>query len=540
MEAARKRTPRGAGLMRSGTIRPNRRGVDNITLPVSPQGEYGYTWEWSGVGQYGHMVTPGSGSGGNQVDVPAGAFLKLRAYRMKEAPPGSGGGASKQYARGWNYKYANDQQATAYGSSPAFNVAVAYDIEPIFTVYAPQGFWTHRVSSGDGGYACIGAESHPGGGKDYGGLFESVTTPALPPEPFQQGSLLPAFTGTPGYQLGGWNGNFTYSSLSGAASGAAAGVEMLTLVPEVVVDGGGGTPAEAGHIIGETAKKYYSPLGTEYVELEVAAHVGFYFTHWSGQGVAFIEDTHEHGQPDLSNPLPLDDPEAPVTDTLIWVAMEGSAGGGGGANAQGSGGGMAADAVREVRAVIAPGQALLVEGGHTSTSQGAQSGLEAMNYVVTTMDRPEKAELLAAIRGYQVFVFSGHGGSSCDTLAIDCCITDPDSDLLIPKSIIKSADVEGTGPYDYRLVFLNCCHQAGSPGCAAAGAWQQAFSADCVIAWYGSVKAGLANKYSGYFWQELQRPRWTAKMADESAQLKSGVQEGVAPYTVCQGDTRLR
>jgi hypothetical protein len=61
--------------MRNGTIRPNRRGVDNITLPVSPQGEYGYTWEWSGVGQYGHMVTPGSGSGGNQVDVPAGAFL---------------------------------------------------------------------------------------------------------------------------------------------------------------------------------------------------------------------------------------------------------------------------------------------------------------------------------------------------------------------------------------------------------------------------------------------------------------------------------
>jgi hypothetical protein len=158
-------------LMRNGTIRPNRRGVDNITLPVSPPGDYGYTWEWSGVGRYGHMVTPGSGSGGNQVDVPAGAFLKLRAYRMKQAPPGSGAGPSKQYARGWNYKYANDQQATAYGSSPSFNVSVAYDIEPFFGVYAPHGFWTHRVSSGDGGYACIGAESDPGGGKDYGGLF---------------------------------------------------------------------------------------------------------------------------------------------------------------------------------------------------------------------------------------------------------------------------------------------------------------------------------------------------------------------------------
>jgi hypothetical protein len=27
--------------------------------------------EWSAVGRYGHMVTPGSDSGGNQVDVPA-------------------------------------------------------------------------------------------------------------------------------------------------------------------------------------------------------------------------------------------------------------------------------------------------------------------------------------------------------------------------------------------------------------------------------------------------------------------------------------
>src|SRR5690606_28190004 len=83
------------------------------------------TYEWSGVGPYGHLVEPGSGSGGTQVGVPTGAFLRLRAYRITESPGGgakSTAGDDKEYAEEWRYEHL-EETSYAYGS-PAFNFSV--------------------------------------------------------------------------------------------------------------------------------------------------------------------------------------------------------------------------------------------------------------------------------------------------------------------------------------------------------------------------------------------------------------------------------
>src|SRR5690606_10167389 len=84
-------------------------------------------------------------------------------------------------------------------------------------------------------------------------------------------------------------------------SGSAQFIEKQQLRLEVEVVDGNGTPAEAGHItatrcdaqgnsLSPNAPKFFSNFGVEYVALDATAHIGYYFTHWEGDGVAYPDD----------------------------------------------------------------------------------------------------------------------------------------------------------------------------------------------------------------------------------------------------------
>src|SRR5690606_13263720 len=131
-------------------ISPVRRPTDAYTLPET----YGaYTWQWSGAGPYGHMIGPGTSSGGDTIIAPAGAYVNLSAYTSEEAPgePGtSTAGANTRRAKGFNYKF-KDVACTTYSGTPTFYLKHVTDIQPFFTAVAPHGYLTHIAISGEGG-----------------------------------------------------------------------------------------------------------------------------------------------------------------------------------------------------------------------------------------------------------------------------------------------------------------------------------------------------------------------------------------------------
>src|SRR5690606_27887818 len=102
-------------LMSGQPISPVRRPTDAYTLPET----YGnYTWQWSGAGPYGHMIGPGTSSGGDTIIAPAGAYVNLSAYTSEEAPgePGtSTDGAITSRAKESNYTFKDDACTTYSG-----------------------------------------------------------------------------------------------------------------------------------------------------------------------------------------------------------------------------------------------------------------------------------------------------------------------------------------------------------------------------------------------------------------------------------------
>jgi hypothetical protein len=315
-------------LMRSATIRPVRRPVSNQSF-TSPPGETGYTWEWSGVGAFGHLVTSGSGSA--MVQVPEGAALKVRAYKLKEAP--GGGGAStagdiKTYCQQWElYDTYFAGNYYVFGSSPAFgNFTIGYSITPIFGgVYAPHGWVVHKAKCNEGGAAYIAAASPAWNDYIAAVLYESARVPAPAPEDPTVYLIETEVIPEPGYELASaeWDESGPAGRHSSATGSRSVDYEMelmLRLEIEVRVDGGGNTPADAGYGTVEIAKAWYSRRATEYVQLQANAHCGFSFSHWSGDGDAYPDNGHD--QPSLGNPMSLSNPDVPVTENPVWLAVD--------------------------------------------------------------------------------------------------------------------------------------------------------------------------------------------------------------------------
>src|SRR5690606_2212071 len=128
---------------------------------------------------------------------------------------------------------------------------------------------------------------------------------------------------------------------------------------------------------------YYSNYGTEHVNLTAHPHIGYYFTGWSGLGVAYLED--HHGDPDFENPVPLDSPQNPINDTSIWIAM-GEEEDGGGAKAAG----VEESSGREIEAEFKPEAAIVINGGGTIGSTSASGPLQNLGFDVTTGQQPMK------------------------------------------------------------------------------------------------------------------------------------------------------
>ena len=292
----------------------------------------------------------------------------------------------------------------------------------------------------------------------------------------------------PGYQPIGTSGFLGYySGVLGAQSVLIETLKMLKLTLKVKVEGGNRTPAEAGYATAEEAKKWYSATGVQHVQLDASAHVGFYFTHWSGDGVAY--PTALSGGPAIDSPMPLDNPDEPVTIPRIWIAM------GGGAGAKQAGEGNGGD--REVEANVKPKAALVINGGGTVGETIAQGPLEDLGYEVTPGDQPVKdgtEGLLAAVDTHHIFVFYGHDGPDDSIrIAYDLGITYP--------GLLSPADVKSTKPHPpYLLVLMLACGMSEDE----AEAWRDAFDADCIIGFSGQVNEGWVDNFEEKFWEEVE------------------------------------
>ncbi|MCL4216911.1 MAG: hypothetical protein KJ052_07905 [Candidatus Hydrogenedentes bacterium] len=240
---------------------------------------------------------------------------------------------------GWT-GLATDRDWTSYTPSTnmradvdSFEPSFVQSLGPFFT-----GYLTHTARATKGGVAFIGEEDRAG---HYGdGLqLSSFRTYAFHPSlPFYWGYAKLAAKADLGYEFSHWtdDGNgppvgnppkLAYSRDTGARSAKAEFLRMLDLVTKVDVLDGSATPAQAGYVVASDARKYYSALDTTYVQLNAAAHPGYCFSHWSGKGVAYLDDDDE---PDLQYPLPLDDPNIVVASSMIWIEMYNNLDGGGG------------------------------------------------------------------------------------------------------------------------------------------------------------------------------------------------------------------
>jgi hypothetical protein len=293
-------------LMRSATIKPVRRPVSNQSF-TSPPGETGYTWEWSGVGAFGHLVTSGSGSA--MVQVPEGAALKVRAYKLKEAPGGGGtstAGDIKTYCQRWELYdtyYAGNYYV--FGSSPAFgNFTYGYSITPIFgSVYAPHGWFTHRATCNEGGAAYIAATSPAWNDYIAPVLLESARVPAPAPEDPTIYLIETDVIPEPGYQFSGaeWDENGPpnrYTAEIGSRSVKCTVIQLGSLIITVNCEEGC-KPVEAGMVFADPAWRYYGP--NDLANVYASSQIYHRFVRWSGQGTVFLPGFPD--VPDLDNPV---------------------------------------------------------------------------------------------------------------------------------------------------------------------------------------------------------------------------------------------